>query len=64
MTIKVKLGKPAMLHLYIIHIFPKDFGSHNISHVREKMKSAISGFWIILSNENDDKCFSLLIWVV
>ena len=49
MTIKVKLGKPAVLHLYIIHIFAKNFGSHNTSHVREKMKSAISGFWIILS---------------
>lgn len=40
----MKLGKHAVLHLYIIHIFSKNFESHNISHFREKMKSEVSGF--------------------
>lgn len=35
-TVKVKLGKHVVLHFYIIYIFPKNFGSHNISHIRGK----------------------------
>lgn len=37
-TMKVKLRKHVVLQFYIIYMFPKNFGSHNISYWGKKWK--------------------------
>lgn len=63
-TIKMELGKHIVLHIYVTYIFPKHFGSHNISHITEEMKSEAADLGEFSKNENHSKCSNLHILVV